>query len=98
MVLGDHEVDLLEVLRVGQMGSQHRPQIIVLGGMMDLKDLTERDPALRRLRRPTAWPFRSRGERFQAGRVAAQPAMDGPYEAEVGRSVGVTGRRCRRTS
>ncbi|HEX8859176.1 MAG TPA: hypothetical protein VGC06_08840 [Actinomycetes bacterium] len=46
-VLLDHEVKLMDVLVVGQMASQHGPQIVVLGSVVHLKGLTECGPALR---------------------------------------------------
>jgi hypothetical protein len=79
-VLGDHEVDLVEVLLVGQVASQHRPQIVVLGAMVYLEDRTECRPALRR----GGWPFQLRGEGFEAGCVTPQPGVDGAHEAQVG--------------
>jgi len=90
-VLLDHEVELVDVLVVGQMASQHGPQIVVLGGVVHVKGLTERGPALRHGFWHTAWVLELRGEGFQAGRVAAQPGVDGTHEAEVGRAVVIAG-------
>jgi DNA-binding MarR family transcriptional regulator len=92
-VLGDHEVKLVQVLGLGQVVPQHRPQVVVLGGMVDLQGLTEGGPALGRGAWPAVPALELGGEGLEAGRVTAQPGMDGPHEAKVGRAVVVAGLR-----
>jgi len=78
---------LVQVLGVGQMVPQHRPQVVVLGGVVYLQGLTERGPALGHGSWPAVPAFELGGEGLEAGRVTAQPGMDGPHEAKVGRAV-----------
>jgi hypothetical protein len=92
-VLGDHEVKLVQVLGVGQVIPQHGPEVVVFGGVVDLQGLAEGGPALGRGAWPAVHLFELGGEGLEAGRVTAQPGMDGPHEAKVGRAVVVAGLR-----
>jgi hypothetical protein len=92
-VLGDHEVKLVQVLGLGQVVPQHGPQVVVLGGVVHLQGLAEDGPALGRGSWPAVPALELGGEGLEAGRVTAQPGMDGPHEAEVGRAVVVAGLR-----
>jgi hypothetical protein len=70
-VLGDHEVQLVQVLGLDQMAAQRGPQVVVFGGVVDLEGLAEGGPALGR--GTWTWPavpaFELGGEGLEAGRV-----------------------------
>jgi len=69
----DHRVDLASVIGIDQMGPQHGPQIVVLGGVVPLQRVAKCGPSgPDGLGHPK--PFDVRCERFQTGQVATDAA------------------------
>ena len=83
-VLLRHGIDRCQVTGIGELSSEHRPQVIVLGPVMVIELSPEGDPAGQHGRRRARRAVKLRGRIPQPRQIAAQRRVQGAHEAGVG--------------